>query len=53
MPNISRFGKYFLTLKEYSYTAVVFFALFATNDLAVFILDEGLLQIRILGTVIG
>ena len=32
---------------------VVFFALFATNDLAVFILDEGLLEIRILGTVIS
>ena len=34
---------------------VVFFALqlFATNDLAVYILDEGLLEIRILGTVIG
>ena len=32
---------------------VVFFVLFATNDLAVFIFDEGLLEIRILGTVPG
>ena len=53
MPNISRFGTYFLTLKQYSERTAVFFVLFATNDLAVFILDEGLLEIRILGTAIG
>ena len=32
---------------------VVFFALFATNDLAVLIFDKGLLEIHILGTVPG
>ena len=53
MPNISRFGTYFLTLKQYRKATVVFFVLFATDDLAVFIFDDGLLEIRILGTVPG
>ena len=53
MPNISRFGTYFLTLKQYHSAAVVSFVLFATNNSAVFIFDDGLLEIRILGTVLG
>ena len=34
-------------------TTIVFFVLFATNDLAVLIFDGGLLEIRILGTTPG
>ena len=34
-------------------TVVFFFVLFATNDLAVLLFDDGLLEIRILGTVSG
>ena len=53
MPNMGRFGTYFLTLKKYSSATVVFFVLFATNDSAAFIFDDGLLEIRILATVPG
>ena len=48
MPNIGRFGTNFLTLKQYCSATVVFFVLFATNDSAVFVFDDGLLEIRIL-----